>query len=118
MALYIKVPEDPNFDPLQVDIEDEVQQLITQIETILFTDKQSVLGSSTFGVNLEDLIYSFHFNEYEIKRVISDQIRDFCPLADKYQTRVDVEFQRGQDRDAASVSVVIDNKFAVGVQVT
>jgi len=118
MELYIKTPEDPNFDPLQVDIEDEVQQLITQIETILFTNRQEVLGNSTFGVNLEELIYSFHFNEYEIKRVIEDQIRDFCPLADKYQTQIEVEFMRGQDRDAASVSVIIDNKYGVGVSVT
>jgi len=118
MELYIKTPEDPNFDPLQVDIEDEVQQLITQIETILFTSKQEVLGAPTFGVNLEDLIYSFHFNEYEIKRNIDEQLRDFCPLADKYETRVEVEFIRGEERDAANVSIIINNKYAVGVKVT
>ena len=117
MELYIKNPGDPNYDPLQVDIEDEVQQLITQIETILFTSKREILGNPSFGANLEDMIYTFAFNEYEIKRNIENQLRDFCPLADRYSTRVEVEFVRGEMRDSANVSIIIDEKYAVGINV-
>jgi len=117
MELYIKTGEDPNFDPTSVDIEDEVQQLITQIETILFTNKQEVLGQPGFGVNLEDLIYSFNFNEYEIKRTINNQLDIFCPLASKYAVDVDVDFSRGEYRDVAVISIVIDNKYVVGVKI-
>tara|TARA_X000000368_G_C22870942_1_gene640881 strand:- start:327 stop:683 length:357 start_codon:yes stop_codon:yes gene_type:complete len=117
MELYIKTGEDPNFDPLSVDTENEVQQLITQLETILFTNKQSVLGQPGFGVNLEDLIYSFNFNEYEIKRIINDQLRDYCPLAGKYNVDVDIEFSKGEYRDAAVLSLTIDNRYVVGVKI-
>ena len=117
MELYIKTPDDPNFDPTKVDIENEVAQLMTQIETILFTNKGEVLGEPGFGVNLEDVIYNFHFNEYEIKRIINDQLRDYCPLADKYDCEVDVEFTRGEVRDAAQISIIINNKYAVGVKI-
>ena len=41
MELYIKAPEDPNFDSSALDIESELGQLLTQIETILLLIKET-----------------------------------------------------------------------------
>ena len=58
MDFYIKYIGDPNYNATQLQNNGEIEQLITQIETTLFTNKTDVLGSPDFGCNLEDLVYS------------------------------------------------------------
>lgn len=118
MELYIKIPGDPNYDPNLAAVENEIEQLKTQIETILFTKKGDIMGDSNFGANIEDLIYEFNFNENELKREINDQLLRYCPLSNKYNVKVDVKFYRGKIRDAAELSIVIDGRNAVSLNVT
>ena len=117
MELYIKTIGDPNFDAKGVDVENELSQLLIQIETLLFTNKGDVLGQSGFGADLEKMIYSFNFNEFEVKKAIEDQIEIYCPLANKYGTKVDVEFTRGEVRDIAQINIEVDTKYLVGVYI-
>jgi len=117
MELYIKIPGDPNYNSGQVSILDEIEQLKTQIEMILFTKKGDIMGDSNFGANIEDLIYEFNFNENELKREINDQLLRYCPLSNKYDVKVDVQFYRGKVRDAAELSVLINGKNRVSVNV-
>jgi len=118
MELYIKIPGDPNYNSTQAVIGNEVEQLKTQIETILFTKKGDIMGDSNFGANIEDLIYEFNFNEEQIKREINDQLLRYCPLSNKYNVRVDVEFYRGKVRDAAELSIIIDNRKSISLNIT
>lgn len=117
MELYIKTIGDPNFDPKGIDVENELSQLLIQIETLLFTNKGDVLGDSEFGADLEKMIYSFNFNEFEVKKAIEDQIERYCPLASKYNTKVEIEFTRGEVRDIAQLNIIVDTKYLVGVYV-
>ena len=105
MELYIKTIGDPNYDRNGVDVENELSQLLIQIETILFTNKGDVLGDSNFGADLEKMIYSFSLIEM------------YCSLARKYDTKVDVEFSRGEVRDIAQLNITVDSKYLIGVNV-
>ena len=95
MDFYIKYIGDPNYNATQLQNNGEIEQLITQIETILFTRKTEVLGTPEFGCNLEDLVYSLNQNEFNIKQEIQNQITSYCPLATKYSVRFDVQFFNG-----------------------
>lgn len=117
MELYVKTVEDPNHDVRLVHIENEIAQLITQIETMLFTDRGTVLGNPNFGASLESLIYELNANEEQIKGIVNEQMDMFIPLAEKYDTKVDVTFQRGQIRDIANLNIIIDSQYLVGVKV-
>ena len=55
MEFYIKYIGDPNYNATQLQNNGEIEQLITQIETTLFTRKTEVLGSPGFGCNLGHL---------------------------------------------------------------
>ena len=57
MDFYIKYIGDPNYQTNVVQNNGEIEQLLTQIETTLFTRKTDVLGQPDFGCNLEDLVY-------------------------------------------------------------
>lgn len=115
MELYIKIIGDPNFSPTEVQTKNEIEQLITQIETILFTNKGEVLGDIDFGCSLNDMLYTLNANEYFIKQEINKQIARYCPLAAKYQIVPTITFVRGEIRDEAYIDIVIDSKYMVSV---
>ena len=73
MELYIKYPTDPNYDPYQVQTNSEIEMLITQIQTILFTNTGEVMGNYRFGCDLEKLIYDFNASTYNVKSIIIEQ---------------------------------------------
>lgn len=115
MDFYIKYIGDPNYNATQLQNNGEIEQLITQIETTLFTNKSEVLGSPEFGCNLEDLVYSLGQNEYQIRNTVDSQIARYCPLATKYNVSVDVKFFRGEVRDVAYIDITIDSKYLVQI---
>lgn len=113
MELYIRALDDPNFDPKKLQSQTEIAQLLTQIETILFTTKGDVLGQPNFGANLEDLLFEFNLNEETIQASIERQLATYCQLAQKYKTEVVVKFFKDGDVVIATVDVVINNQYAV-----
>ena len=74
MDFYITYIGDPNYNATQLQNNGEIEQLITQLETILFTRKTEVLGTPESGCNLEDLVYSLNHNEFNIKQDIKNQM--------------------------------------------
>jgi len=91
--LYIKHPEDPNYDPDQIIEEDELAMLIAQIKMILLTKKQSVLGSSEFGIDEDSYLFTFGDNVDvdEIREDIFRQLKQSCTLLVNRQWSVDVQ---------------------------
>lgn len=115
MELYIKTIGDPNYVSTEVQVENEVEMLISQIEMILFTRRGDVIGSPDLGCNLEDTLYTLNFNEHQLKSLIQQQVLTYSPLATKYSVKVDVVFERGEVRDTAYIDILIDNKYMITV---
>lgn len=116
MEIYIKTVEDPNHEPNKLHVEDEIQQLITQIETILFTRKGDVLGMPDFGCSLEDMLFTLGFAEYKIKQEIRSQLNAYCPLANKHMVNIEVTFEKGEVRDIGYIDIKINNTYTVSVR--
>jgi hypothetical protein len=117
MELYIKDINDPNYDPQQIQSDEEISMLLTQIEVMLFTRKGEVLGDSDFGANLEDYVYSFMYNDQMIKSVIIEQLERYIPLSKKFDTQVSVEFAQETERNLVFVDIVVDNKYQISVSI-
>lgn len=117
MEFYIKYIGDPNYQANQIQTNGEIEQLITQIETCLFTNKSEVLGNPDFGCSLEDLVYSMNASEYQIKSLVDGQINNYCPLAGKYNVKTKVSFFKGEVRDIAYIDITIDSKYLVQVNI-
>jgi len=115
MELYIKYPTDPNYDPVQVQTNSEIEMLITQIQTVLFTNGGEVMGQHRFGCDLETLIYEFNANGHDIRAKITEQLAAYCPLAQKYNVDVEIEFMQGEVRDIAFIDITIDSKYGIKI---
>lgn len=117
MDLYIGTPKDPNFQSDQVEIDNQIEQLMTQIETILFTNKGEVMGYPDFGCSLQDLVFKLNYNKFQIKEEINNQIARYCPLANVYNLSVDVNFTQGTNQTVAKVDVTINKKYYIQVNI-
>jgi phage baseplate assembly protein W len=115
MDFYIKYIGDPNYQTNVIQNNGEIEQLIAQIETMLFTRKRSVLGAPDFGCSLEDLVYSLNQNEFQIRNEITTQLLNYVPLSKKYSTKVDVSFYKGEVRDICYVDITINNEYQIKV---
>lgn len=117
MELYIKALGDPNFDAEQLQADEDIQMLLTQIETLIFTNKGEVMGNTEFGLNIEDYVYSFRYNDTMLQSMISDGISRYCPLSYKYPVSVTVDFTPETERNMVFIDIIIDNNYGIGLYV-
>ena len=117
MEFYVRSLGDPGYNSDKLQQDDEIAMLLTQIETILFTKKGSVLGSPDFGANLEDYVYELRYNEYLIKKAINEQLVRYVPLSKKYPVSIEVDFTEELNRHVMFLDIRVDSKFQLGVYV-
>ena len=110
-------PTDPAFKEGIMEVDNEVEMLISQIKMILFTRPGEVLGAPDFGIALEDQLFVFNVNEYTLRSMLFDQLIKFVPLSEKYHVKFDVSFARGTVRDICLIDVRINGNPMFGVLV-
>jgi hypothetical protein len=113
--LYLRIEGDPNFEPGQIEVQDEVVVLLQQIEMVLFTTKGDILGAPNLGVDLERLLWSLTVSEGVIKSAIYNQIANYCPLSRKYNVDIDVKIYKGTERDIGVVDIIVDGARKTGM---
>ena len=117
MELYIKSNTDPNWRPDQLQVDEELAMLLTQIETLFFTNKGDVIGNPDFGLNLEDYVYSFRYNDSMLQGVVKAAINDYIPLANNYKVDVEVEFTEETQRSIVLINVIINDTYGIGLSI-
>jgi len=113
--LYTKIQGDPNFIPDKIEVTEDLELLLVQIEMILFTRQQDVLGVPGFGGDLEDIIFSTNVSASSIENIVTNQIMEFIPLANTYNVNVSCEFYKGVDRDTGVLDIVVDGTSILGL---
>jgi len=106
---------DPNYLVDHVEINDDVEALIYQLQSIMLTSKGEVLGASDFGANLEDLLFTFNANEFTINTTLNSQTYLFCNLADKYKVKFSTKFIKEGFHDVGLIDASIEDKTVFGV---
>lgn len=110
--------DDPYFKSDLLEVNDEVEMLISQIKMMLFTNKGEIIGAPDFGANLDEQLFTFNVNEYSLRSALEDQTLKFIPLSNKYNVQYDVKFARGTVRDICFIDVLVDGKRAFGITAT
>lgn len=113
--LYMRDPSDPLYVENVLEQSNEIEALLGQIRMILFTKQGDVLGSYTFGYNLEDNLFLFNLNEDELRNKLLEAILYYCPDASKYSVDVSIQFFRGTVRDICLIDIFVDSQKLLGV---
>jgi hypothetical protein len=115
--LYMRDPTDPNYKSGILEINDEVDMLVSQIKMILYTKPGEILGAPDFGIALEDQLFVFNINEYALRSMLFDQVTKFVPLSEKYHIKFNINFARGTVRDICLIDVIINGNPIFGMLV-
>jgi len=108
--IYAIPQEEPRYKENILEITGELDEIIQQVDMILFTNKGDVLCMPEFGCNLGRYLFDTSFNETVIKSIIMDQIRSFIYLNGSYNVDVDVKFVKWEYNVAMIVDLNINNK--------
>ena len=117
MEFYVKNIDEPNYNSKEMQLDAELELLLTQISTMLFTRKGEVLGEPNFGANLEDYVYELRYNDYQLKTVIDNQLNEYIPLASKYSVDVNIEVVDGISNHVVFLDITVDSRFQLGVYI-
>lgn len=116
LDVYLKIPEDPNYDPTQIEVEDDLFNFVQYIEMILTTNKGEVFGAPELGANLEAYLWNPHITAGTIKSEINRQIFLLCPnLSSRIAFDVDVQFFKGSITDSILVDIIIEGEKVLGI---
>lgn len=113
--IYTRDETAPKYDPLRLEVDDKLSQLIIKIENVLFTRKTEVLGDPNFGANLDDLIFSLVFNENTIANNINKQIQTYCQPGGEFGINTQVQFFKTPERNGALIDIFINERRVLGV---
>jgi hypothetical protein len=114
--IYLRVPEDPTYDPNQIEVDDSLFRFLQIIEMILTTRKGDILGDSNFGVGLEAYLWNQYVSVSTIKSEIMAQIVEYAnPFVPNIPFDVDVNFVAGDQFDYILVDVIIDGEKVIGI---
>lgn len=108
--IYAIPQDEPRYNDKILEITDELDEIIQQVDLILFTNQGEVLCMPEFGCNLGIYLFETSYNEVYIKELIMNQINSFIYLDGTYNVDVDVKFVKWDYNVAMLVDLNINNK--------
>lgn len=110
--IYAIPQEEPRYKDNVLEITGELDEIIQQVDMILFTNKGDVLCMPEFGCNLGRYLFETTFNEGHVKEIVMEQIRNYIYLDGSYNVDVDVKFVKWDFNVAMVVDLYINNRRA------
>lgn len=116
--IYAIPEEEPRYKDNILEISNELDEIIQQVDMILFTKKGEVLCMPEFGCNLEQYLFDTTYNKTQIKNIIMEQINNFIYLDGSYKVDVDVNFVKWKYNVAMIVDLNIIDKMGKSAKVS
>jgi hypothetical protein len=113
--IYCRNNEDPGYNPVALETNSALEALLTKIRMILFTRRGEVMGAFEMGMNLEDMLFKFNFDEVKIQGEFSTQLYKFVPESSSFRVDLKVNFVPGTVRDIAYLNIYVDGTKYLGV---
>lgn len=113
--IYIRDENDPNYEPNIIDYTDEVESVITQIRMIIGTIPGEVLGSPSFGLDIEEYIFRTKFSAGEITQKLDEQMQAYLKHSDNITVSTDLRFgDSGKGWDYGLLDIYINGRKTLG----
>lgn len=116
--LYIKNPDDPNYNPDILEHSDPIESIMTKIKMILGTKQGQVFGDINFGVGIEDLVFETRINKLQLEEKIKSQISQYVSESSDFNIRPSVSFGRADGYDYCIIDIYIDDQRVSGILVS
>jgi hypothetical protein len=115
--LYIRNPEDPNYQYGTLYHSDAIESIITKIKMILGTRSGQVFGDIAFGVGIEDLIFETKINKIALEEKLKEQFEKYISETTDFTITPEVSFGKADGYDYAVIDIYINNERVIGLLV-
>lgn len=116
--IYPRNPDDPLYQPGNLETSDIVEITIGMIKQIMLTSPGEVLGDPYFGIDLESLLFDFNVSQKELEEAIGLQLYTYCtPSRGELDVHFTIGFFQGDYRDACVIEFAIKGKPVLGIKV-
>ena len=115
--LYIRNPEDPNYQYGVLEHSNAIESIITKIKMILGTRAGQIFGDLSFGVGIEDLIFETKINKTQLEEKIKMQFNRYISETRDYAISPSVSFGKADGYDYAIIDIYIDGQKIIGLLV-
>lgn len=93
-----------------MEIKNELDEIIQQVDCLLFTRKGEVLMMPDFGCDLHKYLFETNWNKSAIKHMVETQINTYIYLDSRYKVSVEVEFVKWDYNVSMIVDLMINGK--------
>ena len=98
------------YKPGMLEVNNELDEIIQQVDCLLFTRKGEILMMPDFGCDLHKCFFETNLNKSALQYMIESQINAFIYLDGKYNVSVEVEFVKWEFNVGMVVDLKIDGK--------
>lgn len=93
-----------------MEVNNELDEIIQQVDCLLFTRKGEVLMVPDFGCDLHKYLFDTTWNKSAIKYTIESAINTYIYLDDKYNVNVEIEFIKWDFNVGMIVDLMINGR--------
>ena len=105
---YINISK---YDANQIDVTDMLDEILMQVDNILFCEEGELIGMPYFGINLKKYLFDSSFPIDDLKNRLNNQLRSFAnPLhLANITVSCDIRLMKGKDCNYAVIDIYLDN---------
>jgi hypothetical protein len=115
--IYIRSPEDPNFQYGILSHSDAIESIITKIKVLFGTHAGQVIGDVAFGLGIEELIFETRINKTQLEQKIKTQFETYISETKDFKITPTVTFGKADGYDYCVIDVYIDDQRVIGILV-
>ena len=93
-----------------MEIKNELDEIIQQVDCLLFTRRGEVLMMPDFGCDLHKYLFETNWNKNAIKHMVENQINTYIYLDGTYKVNVEIEFVKWDYNVGMIVDLMINGK--------
>lgn len=113
--IYIRDPEDPNFNYGILEHSDSYESIIAKIKVLLGTTPGKVFNNPGFGIGIEDLIFESKINKNALEEKIKSQFDQYISESTDYKITPEVSFGKADGYDYAVIDIYINQEKVIGL---
>lgn len=106
-SIYFKDITDVNYNSNRIEEIDPIEELISQIKMILYTNKGDVLGKPELGLDLERLLFEYNIDSGWIERDLYNQIQSFVSNEEGYPIEIQVDVITDNNQRMLRIDIII-----------
>lgn len=113
--IYFRDSSDPKYKKELIETNSKLESVLNKIRMILFTNRGEILGEPNLGMNLEDYLFTFNFDQQELKSKFNSQVNAYIPEQSEFKINMDVSFESDGIKNYVYLYIYVNQQLHFGV---